>query len=185
MRGCCSRLCPTACLERAFVLFPDPWPKLRHHKRRIVNQRTLADLARVVRPGRRAAAGHRRCRTMPAGCWRPCWPSRASLWTAERARDWREPPADWVPTRYEGKARRAGRQPVFLTMRRAPELALRRPAAPGSSRAVRLGLDRWRNGLRLGAQDAIFRATSFLGCSWRVGKRPLSSCCRERRDDFL
>ena len=42
---------PAASLERAYVLFPDPWPKLRHHKRRIVNGRTLADLARVVRPG--------------------------------------------------------------------------------------------------------------------------------------
>ena len=41
------------------------------------------------------------------------------VWTAERARDWREPPPDWAPTRYEGKARRAGRPPVFLTMRRA------------------------------------------------------------------
>ena len=41
------------------------------------------------------------------------------VWTAERARDWREPSPDWAPTRYEGKARSAGRPPVFLTMRRA------------------------------------------------------------------
>ena len=39
-------------------------------------------------------------------------------WTARRADDWREPPADWVPTRYEAKARRAGRRPVFLRLRR-------------------------------------------------------------------
>ena len=109
---------PAASLERAYVLFPDPWPKLRHHKRRIVNGRTLADLARVVRPG-----GELRLATDDADYAR--WMLAAVLaeprfvWTAERARDWREPPPDWAPTRYEGKARRAGRPPVFLTMRRA------------------------------------------------------------------
>jgi tRNA (guanine-N7-)-methyltransferase len=108
---------PAACLERAFVLFPDPWPKLRHHKRRIMNRQTLADLARVVRPG-----GELRLATDDPGYAR--WMLAAVLaeprfiWTAKRARDWREPPADWVPTRYEGKARKAGRRPVFLTMRR-------------------------------------------------------------------
>ena len=118
MRGSCSRRCPTASLERAYVLFPDPWPKLRHHKRRIVNGRTLADLARVLRPG-----GELRLATDDADYAR--WMLAAALaeprfaWTAERARDWREPPADWAPTRYEGKAREAGRPPVFLTMRRA------------------------------------------------------------------
>lgn len=42
---------PTASVERAFVLYPDPWPKARHHKRRIVNVDTAADLARIVQPG--------------------------------------------------------------------------------------------------------------------------------------
>jgi tRNA (guanine-N7-)-methyltransferase len=108
---------PSGCLERAFILFPDPWPKLRHHKRRIVNRKTLAELARLVRPG-----GELRLATDDADYAR--WMLAAILaeprflWTAERAHDWREPPADWVSTRYEDKARRNGRRPVFLTMLR-------------------------------------------------------------------
>ncbi|HEX6013548.1 MAG TPA: tRNA (guanosine(46)-N7)-methyltransferase TrmB [Geminicoccaceae bacterium] len=104
---------PGAAIERAFVLFPDPWPKLRHHKRRIVNPETAADLARVIRPG-----GELRLATDDPDYAR--WMLAALLaeprftWTAERAADWREPPPDWVPTRYEAKARAAGRQPVFL-----------------------------------------------------------------------
>src|SRR5690606_2532200 len=42
---------PDASLERVFILFPDPWPKARHHKRRLVQPRVVAELARVVRPG--------------------------------------------------------------------------------------------------------------------------------------
>ena len=108
---------PTASLDRVDVLFPDPWPKLRHHKRRIVNGATLADLARVIRPG-----GELRLATDDPDYAR--WMLAAVLaeprlaWTARRADDWREPPADWVPTRYEAKARRAGRRPVFLRLRR-------------------------------------------------------------------
>lgn len=109
---------PAASLDRVDILFPDPWPKLRHHKRRIVNGRTLGELARVIRPG-----GELRLATDDADYAR--WMLAAALaeprfaWTAMRADDWREPPADWVPTRYEGKARRAGRRPVFLGLRRA------------------------------------------------------------------
>jgi tRNA (guanine-N7-)-methyltransferase len=108
---------PDGCLERAFILFPDPWPKLRHHKRRIVNPGTLADLARVIRPG-----GELRLATDDPDYAR--WMLGAALgeerfwWTAERARHWRETPPGWVPTRYEAKARAAGRPPVFLDFRR-------------------------------------------------------------------
>jgi tRNA (guanine-N7-)-methyltransferase len=113
---------PDASVERSFVLFPDPWPKLRHHKRRIVNPETAADLARVIRPG-----GELRLATDDQGYAR--WMLAALLaeprfaWTAERAADWREPPADWVPTRYEAKARAAGRRPVFLSFVRVQGLA--------------------------------------------------------------
>jgi tRNA (guanine-N7-)-methyltransferase len=108
---------PEACLERVFVLFPDPWPKTRHHKRRIVNPSTAAQLARVIRPG-----GELRLATDDADYAR--WmlaallPEEHFAWTAERAADWRDPPPDWVPTRYEAKARAAGRRSVFLRFRR-------------------------------------------------------------------
>jgi tRNA (guanine-N7-)-methyltransferase len=108
---------PKSSLERAFVLFPDPWPKARHHKRRIVNSRTLADLARCVRAGgelRLATDDPDYARWMLAAALaEPRW-----TWTAERASDWREPPPDWAPTRYEAKARAAGRRPLFILLRR-------------------------------------------------------------------
>jgi tRNA (guanine-N7-)-methyltransferase len=108
---------PDASLARAFVLFPDPWPKLRHHKRRIINPSTLADVARVLAPGaelRLTTDDPDYARWMLAAGQAE---SRLA-WTAERASDWRDPPADWVRTRYEAKACAAGRRPVFLTFRR-------------------------------------------------------------------
>lgn len=110
---------PEACLDRAFVLFPDPWPKARHRKRRIVNPETVARLAALIRPG-----GELRLATDDPDYAR--WMLATLLaeprfaWTAERAADWREPPADWAPTRYEAKARAAGRRPVFLGFVRLP-----------------------------------------------------------------
>jgi tRNA (guanine-N7-)-methyltransferase len=108
---------PDATIERAFVLFPDPWPKARHKKRRIVNPRTVADLARVIRPG-----GELRLATDDPDYAR--WMLAAVLaeprfaWLAERAADWRERPAGSPPTRYEEKALVAGRRPVFFRFRR-------------------------------------------------------------------
>lgn len=109
---------PAACLERVDILFPDPWPKLRHHKRRIVNSQTLTELTRVIRPDgelRLATDDRDYARSMLAAALA----EPHLVWTAARARDWCEPPADWAPTRYEAKARAAGRRPVFLAMRRS------------------------------------------------------------------
>jgi tRNA (guanine-N7-)-methyltransferase len=108
---------PDACLERVFVLFPDPWPKARHHKRRIVNAVTLAELARVMVPGgelRLATDDPDYARAMLAALLG----EPRFTWLAERAADWRRRPADWPPTRYEAKALAAGRAPVYLRGRR-------------------------------------------------------------------
>ena len=108
---------PDASIARAFILFPDPWPKLRHHKRRIVSRSTVPELARVMRPG-----AELRLATDDADYAR--WMLEAVLaerrfaWLAERAADWRERPPDWPATRYEEKARAAGRAPVFLRFER-------------------------------------------------------------------
>ncbi len=108
---------PTASIGRCYILFPDPWPKARHHRRRIVSPETIADLARVLVPGGllRLATDHMGyCRWMLAHLiGHPDF-----AWTARRPADWRERPAEAVATRYEEKARAAGRTPAFLEFRR-------------------------------------------------------------------
>ena len=108
---------PEASLERIFVLFPDPWPKTRHHKRRIVNPATAAEFARLLQSG-----GELRLATDDMSY------ARAMLlalrghpelqWQATRPADWRERAPDWPETRYERKARAAGARPVFLRFAR-------------------------------------------------------------------
>jgi len=103
---------PDASLARVFILFPDPWPKVRHHKRRLVQAELVAELARVLRPGGRLRF---------ASDWADYvdWAlarftaSDDFDWVAERADDWRTPPADHITTRYEEK-RLGDCAPVFL-----------------------------------------------------------------------
>lgn len=108
---------PEASLDRIFILFPDPWPKTRHHKRRVIRRATIERLSRVMRNGveLRLATDD-----MDYAAWmlerlvgHPDFE-----WLARGAADWRERPADWPPTRYETKALRQGRRPVFLRFRR-------------------------------------------------------------------
>jgi tRNA (guanine-N7-)-methyltransferase len=108
---------PGGCLERIFVLFPDPWPKTRHHKRRIVNPASAAEFARLLQPG-----GEVRLATDDMGyaramllALRGC-PQLA--WQATRPSDWRRRPAGWPITRYESKALAAGRSCVYLRFAR-------------------------------------------------------------------
>jgi tRNA (guanine-N7-)-methyltransferase len=107
---------PEASLERIFILFPDPWPKTRHHKRRLIQAETIAELGRVLRPG-----GRLRFATDWAdyASWtlQRFLASPAFRWTAERAGDWRRPPADHVSTRYEQK-RLGDCAPIFLEFER-------------------------------------------------------------------
>jgi tRNA (guanine-N7-)-methyltransferase len=114
---------PDACLERVFILFPDPWPKTRHHKRRIVNPVTAREFARLLLPG-----GEVRLASDDMGYVRAmllALRARPELqWLARRPGDWRERPADWPMTRYESKAVAAGRACVylgFLRTGRSPE----------------------------------------------------------------
>jgi tRNA (guanine-N7-)-methyltransferase len=101
---------PDASLERVFILFPDPWPKARHHKRRLVQVETAAELARVLKPGGRLRFASDWSDYVDWSLERLGKPLR---WTAERADDWRTPPADHVTTRYEEK-RLGDCAPVFL-----------------------------------------------------------------------
>jgi tRNA (guanine-N7-)-methyltransferase len=107
------RWLPPACLGRVFILFPDPWPKRRHLKRRLVNARLLSLLARVMRPGaelRIATDIGDYARTILTALQA----SDAFEWVARSPADWRERPADWPATRYEKKAHREGRRCYYL-----------------------------------------------------------------------
>jgi tRNA (guanine-N7-)-methyltransferase len=106
---------PDASLGRVFVLFPDPWPKKRHHKRRFIQTGTIDTLARVMKPDAeiRLASDDPDYVAWSLECFRA---HESFEWTAERAPDWRTRAADWPPTRYEQKALRG--EPVFLRFRR-------------------------------------------------------------------
>jgi tRNA (guanine-N7-)-methyltransferase len=112
-------LLPDGAIERAFVLFPDPWPKLRHHKRRFIQRANLDRLARVMadRAELRVATDDEDYRRWILA---ELLDHGAFTWLARRPADWRERPADWPATRYEQKARAAGRAPVFLRFERRP-----------------------------------------------------------------
>jgi tRNA (guanine-N7-)-methyltransferase len=111
------RQLPDASLNRAFILFPDPWPKKRHHKRRIVSPATLEGLARVLKPG-----GELRIATdvdaYAAAILQVALQIRTLRWTARAPGDWRERGPDWPQTRYEAKAVVAGRRCYFLRFER-------------------------------------------------------------------
>jgi tRNA (guanine-N7-)-methyltransferase len=108
---------PDASISRAFLLFPDPWPKTRHHKRRFINRANLSELRRIMRPGAefRIASdiGHYIRWTL-----REVRLHGGFSWLAERPSDWRTRPSDWPQTRYEAKAVRQGRVCTYLRFRR-------------------------------------------------------------------
>ncbi len=105
------RAMPEQYITKLFLMFPDPWPKARHAKRRFVHPATIPDIARILTPG---------------GEWRiasddPTYQS----WTDDviatqtrlrlAARTKTRPP-NWPPTRYEAKALTAGRQPIYWSL---------------------------------------------------------------------
>ncbi len=116
---------PAASLTRVFILFPDPWPKSRHNKRRLVQDDTLDELARVL-----ADNGGLRLATDDPDYlhWmlEHLMRRRDFVWTAGQAQDWRKRPEDWPETRYERKAIEAGRKPAYLKFRRLPRAAVGR-----------------------------------------------------------
>jgi tRNA (guanine-N7-)-methyltransferase len=104
---------PDGCLDRVFLLFPDPWPKARHHKRRFLSTDILYGMARVMRRGAELRfatddRGHLVWALERLGA------HAAFRWTAECRGDWQSRPADWPETRYENKAGLSGRVSTFL-----------------------------------------------------------------------
>ena len=107
---------PKASVSRAFLLYPDPWPKKRHHRRRFVTPEHLEPLAQVLKPG----AIFRVATDIPDYVRQTLEevPRAGFEWLAEGPNDWRQPWSDWISTRYEQKALREGRVPHYLTFRR-------------------------------------------------------------------
>ena len=107
---------PDASIARAFLLYPDPWPKARHHRRRFVTPEHLEPLARALKPG----AIFRVATDIPDYVRQTMIevPRGPFEWLAGGPADWREPWPDWLSTRYEQKALREGRVPHYMTFRR-------------------------------------------------------------------
>jgi tRNA (guanine-N7-)-methyltransferase len=104
---------PDACLDRCFVLYPDPWPKKRHIERRFINSENLDRLARTLKPGAELRlatdvgqlAEWMREQTAAHQAFAPVY-------------DGDTPPPDWGATRYEQKGLKAGRTPHYFIVKR-------------------------------------------------------------------
>jgi len=104
---------PDHSIDRTFILFPDPWPKKRHHKRRLVSPSLIAELARVMSPGAELRIGTDigdYARTILIALQA----NPAFTWQASAPGDWRVRPSDWPQTRYEAKAHREKRRCYFF-----------------------------------------------------------------------
>ncbi len=127
-----------ASIARVFLLFPDPWPKRRHAKRRFVQVRTLDQLARIMEPGAhlRIASDHPVCQQ---------WVLRQLLdhprfeWAARRPADFLRPPADWYGTRYETRNAPGADRPLYLEFTRRPANGRTAATAPGADQQDRSG----------------------------------------------
>lgn len=110
---------PDSSLGRFFLLFPDPWPKTRHHKRRFLQMEMLDQLARVLKDGAELRFATDDKSYLPYALER-LMAHPAFEWLAQSPGDWKKRPADWPPTRYETKAIKG--PPTFLRFRRRTRL---------------------------------------------------------------
>ena len=105
-------------LSRVFILFPDPWPKKKHLRRRLFSNTLLDKLSRIMSTHAelRFASDH-------MGYTRDVLEMVNNrndfIWEPRRSRDWKKPPSDAIETRYESKARNAGQSCVYLSFRKA------------------------------------------------------------------
>ncbi len=108
---------PDGFLSKVFLLFPDPWPKKRHASRRFINPDNLKELARILKKGGilRVATDHP---VYKSWTLRQLRDNKDFRWTAKCGNDWKNPPADWVETKYQRKAVAEGRRPIFLDFER-------------------------------------------------------------------
>ena len=108
---------PEESIDRIDLLYPDPWPKLRHWKRRFVNRKNLDRMARVLKTGGRFHFASD-IDTYVNWTLQHCHRHSGFEWLAENASDWHTPFENWIRTRYEAKAVREGRTPCYLRFSR-------------------------------------------------------------------
>jgi tRNA (guanine-N7-)-methyltransferase len=108
---------PDETVSKAFLLYPDPWPKLRHHRRRFVTPEHLIPLNRCLKIGAevRVATDIEDYVRQTLGEV----PKAGFDWLAEGPEDWRAPWGDWISTRYEQKALREDRTPHYMTFQKS------------------------------------------------------------------
>lgn len=119
---------PAASIHKAFLLYPDPWPKSRHHRRRFVTQEHLQPLFEVLAPGAEFRIATDICdyvrqavEEVPKAGFEALFSVPAAFDhddPQEVSGDWDQPWDDWISTRYEQKALREGRKPHYLTYRK-------------------------------------------------------------------
>lgn len=114
---------PDESLSRLFILFPDPWPKARHNKRRLINENLIANVHRVLKPGSEFRFASDIIHYVDWALWRiKAFKSEAGGgfdMPHERNEAWRKRPDDWPETRYEAKAIREGRPCHYFRFIRA------------------------------------------------------------------
>lgn len=111
---------PDASIGRFFLLFPDPWPKTRHHKRRFLQMDLLDQLARVLKPGAELRFASDDAGYLAYALER-LMAHPAFAWTAQGPSDWKTRPEGWPPTRYEAKELHG--PPAFLRFVRTGRMA--------------------------------------------------------------
>jgi len=110
---------PGSCLDKIYLLNPDPWPKKRHHKRRFINQQSLTQLASLLKPG-----GTLTMTSDDAGIaqwmFEQAMEHPAFAWLGRTEEDRYTAPPEWLETRYEKKGKAVGRRQQYLVFSRSP-----------------------------------------------------------------
>jgi len=108
---------PDNSFDKIYLLFPDPWPKKKHAGRRFVNPKNLNEMARLLKKGGilQIATDHP---VYKSWVLHEMAKNSFFVWTAKTSADWRNPPPDWCETKYQLKAIKEGRRPVFFEYRR-------------------------------------------------------------------
>jgi tRNA (guanine-N7-)-methyltransferase len=108
---------PDSCIDKIYLMHPDPWPKPRHHKRRIVNEQTLDMFARILKP-------HGQMQVATDWLDYARWILRHFLacprfeWQAQSKTDWESEPEGHIQTKYQKKSLKEGRKAVFMLFER-------------------------------------------------------------------